>query len=91
MDFNDRVGKSPVFTVIDFYIVVILKVLLFVSLSFVAVAFEFFSRCLFGFVFRLCTLYFVNRGETSFFVIHKQKSTLRQRQHASVRIALSLA
>ena len=39
MDSNGRVGKSPVFTVIDFDIVVILKVLLFVSLSFVAVAF----------------------------------------------------
>ncbi len=39
MDSNGRVGESPVFTVIDFDIVVILKVLLFVSLSFVAVAF----------------------------------------------------
>lgn len=70
MDSNERVGKSPVFTVIDFYIVVILKVLLFVSLSFVAVAFEFFTRRLFGFVFRLCTLYFVNRGEIVFQIIH---------------------
>ncbi len=60
----------PIFTVIDFDIVVILKVLLFVSLSFVAVAFEFLSRRLFGFVFRLCTLYFVNRGEASFFIVH---------------------
>ena len=66
-------GELPVLTVVDFDIVVILKVLLFVSLSFVAVAFEFLSRRLFGFVFRLCTLYFVNRGETSFFIVHKQK------------------
>lgn len=39
MDSNGRVEESPIFTVIDFDIVVILKVLLFVSLSFVAVAF----------------------------------------------------
>ena len=51
--------KSPVFAVIDFDIVIILKVLLFVSLSFLAVTIEFFSRRFFGFGFRLCSLDFV--------------------------------
>ena len=80
MDSNGRVGESPVFTVIDFYVVVILKILLLVSLSFVAMTFKFLSSGFLRFGFGFCTLDFIKRGETSFFVIHKQKSTLRQRQ-----------
>ncbi len=63
MDSNGRVGESPIFTVIDFDIVIILKVLLLVSLSFLAVAFEFFTRRFFGFGFWLCPFHFVKGSE----------------------------
>lgn len=64
--------SSPVFTMIDFDIVVILKILLLVSLSFVAVAFQFFTSVFlrfgeFGFVF---FRFFIERCKSCFFVVH---------------------
>lgn len=63
---------------IDFYIVIVLKVLLLVSLSFLAVAFEFGTRRFFGFGFRLCPFRFVKGSEIIFQIIHKQKFAPRQ-------------
>lgn len=76
---------------IDFYIVIVLKVLLFVSLSFLAVAVEFGTRRLFGFGFRLVSFDFVQGSEIIFQIIHKQKFAPRQLQHTQVCIAESLA
>lgn len=64
--------SSPVFSVIDFDIVIIFKILLLVSLSFVAVAFQFFTSVFLRFgEFRFVFFrFFVQWSESCFFVVH---------------------
>lgn len=65
---------------IDFDVVIILKVLLFVSLSFLAVAVEFGTRRFFGFGFRLFSFDFVQGSEIIFQIIHIIKSRCVRRR-----------
>ena len=60
----------PIFSVVDFHVVVIFEILLFVALSFVAMTFQFLSRGFFRFGGGGVVLDFVDRREPCFFVIH---------------------
>lgn len=63
-------GLLPIFAVVDFDVVVILKVLLFVALSFVAMAFQLLTCGFFRLGGRGVVLDFVDWSESCFFVIH---------------------
>ena len=60
----------PIFAVVDFHVVVILKVLLFVALSFVAMAFQLLTCGFFRLGGRGVVLDFVYGGKSCFFVVH---------------------
>ena len=79
---NYILETSPVFAVIDLYVVVIFKIFLFIALRLLTVTFEFLARGFLRgggrFFFRL-----FNRREFYFFVIHDYKG----REYLRIRIA----
>ena len=84
MPFGAFFALLPIFAVVDFYVVVILEVFLFVALSFATMPFEFLTGGFFCLCGESVVLNFVDGRKSCFFVVHIRSLYVRYHRAENV-------